>query len=100
VQSSLIDLRVAMFVLADSFLQFAGAPTSQHVLGSSFRSSLQAAQLLAVIPLLRCAYILLGDALSGAAFRQARFKASQKVTVSRPWQMTPFAQRHANSIVQ
>jgi O-antigen/teichoic acid export membrane protein len=45
---------------------FLGAPILPHVLGNSFRSSVEATRWLAIIPLLRCVHLFLGDALSGA----------------------------------
>jgi O-antigen/teichoic acid export membrane protein len=51
---------------------FIGAPILPHVLGNGFRSSVEATRWLAVIPLLRCVHLFLGDALSGAGYQGTR----------------------------
>jgi O-antigen/teichoic acid export membrane protein len=64
--------RAAYFGFAVFFCLFVGAPILPHVLGNGFRSSVEATRWLAVIPLLRCVHIFLGDALSGAGYQGTR----------------------------
>jgi O-antigen/teichoic acid export membrane protein len=51
---------------------FLGAPILPHVLGNSFRASVEATRWLAVIPLLRSVHLFLGDALSGSGYQGVR----------------------------
>jgi O-antigen/teichoic acid export membrane protein len=64
--------RTGYFGLAIFFCLFIGAPVLPYVLGSGFRSSVEATRWLAVIPLLRCVHVFLGDALSGAGYQGTR----------------------------
>jgi O-antigen/teichoic acid export membrane protein len=64
--------RSASFGLAVFLCLFIGAPILPHVLGNSFHSSVEAMRWLAVIPLLRCVHVFLGDALSGAGYQGTR----------------------------
>jgi O-antigen/teichoic acid export membrane protein len=64
--------RATLFGLAIFLCLFIGAPILPHVLGNSFRSSVEATRWLAVIPLLRCVHLFLGDALSGAGYQAIR----------------------------
>jgi O-antigen/teichoic acid export membrane protein len=64
--------RSASFGLVVFLCLFIGAPILPHVLGNSFHSSVEATRWLAVIPLLRCVHVFLGDALSGAGYQGTR----------------------------
>jgi O-antigen/teichoic acid export membrane protein len=77
--------RAAIFGSAAFVGLFVGAPILPHVLGSSFRSSVEATRWLAIIPLLRCVHLFLGDALSGAAYQGVRTIIQVGVGILNVW---------------
>jgi O-antigen/teichoic acid export membrane protein len=60
---------------------FLGAPILPLVLGKSFAHSVEAVRWLAILPLIRCGHVFLGDALSGAGFQGVRTLAQVFVAV-------------------
>ncbi len=48
------------------------APVFPHLLGRNYEAAIPALRWLALIPLLRCIHVFLGDALSGAGFQRTR----------------------------
>jgi O-antigen/teichoic acid export membrane protein len=77
--------RAVVFGFAVFLGLFVGAPILPHVLGNSFRSSVEATRWLAIIPLLRCVHLFLGDALSGSGYQGVRTSVQVGIGILNAW---------------
>jgi O-antigen/teichoic acid export membrane protein len=72
--------RAALITGAMSLGMFLFAPLLPRLLGPGYRQSIDALRWLAILPVLKCAHVLFGDAMSGAGYQ--RFRAALQVGIA------------------
>lgn len=72
--------KAGLVSLACSIGLFVCAPLLPRILGAGFSQTVEALQWLALLPVLKCFHILLGDSLTGAGYQRVR--ASMQIAVA------------------